>query len=90
MQYLLTEEEYQTLHGEDNDDIDELEIENMKLKVTMTTFVDKISDIRVLQMPQHFGSKHLSITLDIDDIPQELMQILENKYRGHPQDPFRN
>ncbi len=90
MQYLLTEEEYKNLHGEGDDEAVQLEIENIRLKATMTTFVDKINDARVLQMAHHFGEKYLSITLKIDDIPQEVMQLLEDKYRGSPQDPFRN
>ena len=90
MQYLLTEEEYQDLHGEGDSDYEQLEIQNIRLKATLTTFVEKIQDVRVLQMAHHFGAKHISMTLSLDDIPIELLTILEDKYRGSPQDPFRN
>ena len=90
MQYLLNEEEYENLHGEKDSQSDQLEIENMKLKVVMTTFVDKIDDIRVLEMAHRTGEKYLSISIRLDDIPQEVMQILEDKYRGRPSSPFRS
>ena len=89
MQYLLSEEEYNNLHGEGDDEMDALKIENMKLKVVMTTFVDKIDDIRTVEMGHRMGAKYLNMSIRLDDIPQEVVQILEDKYRDLPNNPIQ-
>jgi len=90
MQYLLTQKEYDILHGEGDDESEALEIENMKLKVTMTTFIDKIDEVQVFKNHEFGMDNMVAISIKQSDIPQEVMQILENRYRGHPQDPFRS
>jgi len=77
MQYLLTEEEYNTLHGEGDDEMDALEIELLHLKADIRQFFYAVKDMNIMLGPK---GERLDIGILLSEIPTNIQKELANVY----------
>lgn len=77
MQYLLTEDEYKSLHGERDEDIETLEIENIHLRGAIDALIDGIDDINLISKA---GRNTIVLQVPTNRIIGVIKKELERKF----------
>jgi hypothetical protein len=97
MQYLLTEEEYNTLHGESDSEVDELETKILHLEAELKkaqalnsgSFKDEVTDMlkeansNIFLAPELMGAEVLELQIRMDYLPPNLKNYIRNIVRTH-------
>lgn len=78
MQYLLTKEEYNTLHGEGDSEVEELEKELINLKAQIQTFKE-LSVYILYNKAEEMNREYIAFEIEADRVP-ELFEGIRRKY----------
>ena len=81
MQYLLTEDEYNDLHGEGDEETQALAIENIKLKSQLDSIIKAIGQAPITSYAkaEELGEKYVAIELMVRTLPNVLRPLIAAK-----------
>ncbi len=85
MQYLLTEEEYNALHGEGASEMVELEKQNLVLRSQIDSIINAFGQAKIksYSKAEELNEKYIAIELMVRTLPDALKPIVELKTRTH-------
>jgi len=85
MQYLLTEEEYNTLHGEGEDELIDVEKQNIALRSQLDSIINAVgmAHVHSYDKPQELHEKYVAVEFMVRTLPEPLRKIIELKTKTH-------
>lgn len=80
MQYLLTEEEYNNLHGDKDEELEELKLKLNKLNAEFIQFFQH-ANVEVWADPSRMNAEKIGLSIEATKLPDTFKNMVESKLK---------